>query len=109
MISPYLFNIFIDELLQNLSMSKFGIYIGNGNFNSFAYADDITVMSTSTTGLQSLIDICFKYSKRWRFKFNQGKSKCMLIGKNPFSTEPNFSMDGNIIENVSSLDSWKFL
>lgn len=84
MLSPYLFNIFIDGLLQKLSMSKFGIQIGNRTYKSFAYANDITVMSTSITGLQSLIDICHEYSQRWRFNFNQNKSKCMLVGKNPF-------------------------
>jgi hypothetical protein len=103
-LSPYLFNIFIDELLEKLSMSNFGIHIGNKLYNSFAYADDITVMSSSVTGLQKLIDICTDYSKRWRFNFNKDKSKCMLIGKNPFIVEPSLYMNGCMLENVNTLE-----
>lgn len=103
-LSPYLFNIFIDELLEKLSISNLGVHIGNKLYNSFAYADDITVTSSSPVGLQKLIDVCAEYSKRWRFNFNKNKSKCISIGKNPFTVEPSLYMDGNILENVNTLE-----
>ena len=44
-LSPQLFNIFIDDLLQSLQNVKKGVSIGYSNYSSFAYADDVTVYS----------------------------------------------------------------
>jgi hypothetical protein len=60
-LSPYLFNIFIDDLLVKLESAKNGVSIGPHNYNSFAYADDITVFSATIPGLQCLIHICQEY------------------------------------------------
>ena len=53
-----------------------------------AYADDITEFSTNAKDLQRLIDIRTIVSDRWRFKCGIDKSKCMIIGKSPFTCEP---------------------
>ena len=81
LLSPYLFNIFINDLLNELESSNIGLNIGNAMFNCVTYADDITLLSASATGLQTLIDKCVAYSRKWRFKFNPRKSKCLVIGK----------------------------
>ena len=46
-ISPFLFNIFLNDLLIQLDESKSGLGIGNNKFNSFAYADDVTLFSAT--------------------------------------------------------------
>ena len=61
-LSPLLFNIFIDDLLKDLHGHHAGIRIGNIHLNSFAYADDISLMSATGTVLQQLIDVCFEYA-----------------------------------------------
>ena len=68
-LSPVLFNLFISGLLHELKTSDYGARIGNEVYNSFAYADDITVFATTIPGTQHLIDTCIKYSKPWRFQF----------------------------------------
>ena len=103
-LSPYLFNIFINQLLEVLSSNDKGIEIGGVLYNSFAYADDVTIMCPSITGLQQLINICQNYSRRWRFNFNKEKSNCMIIGKCPFINEPKWYMDGHLLQNVQSLE-----
>ena len=65
--SPYLFNIFINQLLLDLNDCDAGVRIGDMLYNSMAYADDITIFSTNAKGLQCLIDICTMYSEIWRF------------------------------------------
>ena len=66
-ISPFLFNIFIDDLMKKLDNHNSGLNIGDVKYNSFAYADDVTLFSSTTTGLQNLISICADYAKEWRF------------------------------------------
>ncbi len=83
-LSPYLFNICINHLLVTLQNTDLGVMIGNSMYNSFAYADDVSLFCLSIPGLQKLIDICVQYCLRWRFNFNQEKSKCMIVGKCPF-------------------------
>ena len=103
-LSPCLFNIFINDLLNELSSLNVGINIGGRLYNSLAYADDITVFCSSIPGLQNLINVCTKYSERWRFKFNKDKSKCIIIGKNNFIHEPKWFVHGQSLENVSSME-----
>ena len=104
-LSPVLFNIFINDLLLDIERSgKGGVKIGRYLFNFFAYADDITLFSTTVTGLQDLIDICDGYAKTWRFNFGINKTKCMTVGANRSTLEPKWSLSGKEIENVNSLD-----
>ena len=42
--APYLFNIFIDQLLLDLNNSDAGVIIGNERYNCMAYADDVTLV-----------------------------------------------------------------
>ena len=88
-LSPYLVNIFINQLLLDLNDCDVGVRIGYALYNYMAYADDITELSTNAKYLQCLIDMCTMYSDRWRFKYGMDKwSKCMIIGKSPFTSEP---------------------
>ena len=65
-----------------------GVRIGDVRYNSMAHADDITIFSTNVKCLQCLIDMCTMYIDRRRFKYGIEKSKCMIIGKSPFTCEP---------------------
>ena len=97
-------NIFLNDLLIQLKESKFGVNIGNRIYNSFSYADDISLFSVSVPGLQHLIDACFRYSVRWRFKFNTSKTKCMVVGKSNFLDTPKWLMNNSELANVSKLE-----
>ena len=88
--SPLLYNIFIDDLLKNLHGHHAGIQIQNIHLNSFAYADDISLMSATVTGLQQLIDVCFEYAQEWRFNFGLKKSQCMISGKSSLKGLPSW-------------------
>ena len=43
MLSPYVFNICINDLVLELQATNSGVAIGDVLLNSFAYADDVTV------------------------------------------------------------------
>ena len=59
-LSPLLFAIYIDDLLQELRrpISGYGVHIGSLFVGAVAYADDICILSCSCYGLQKLLDIC---------------------------------------------------
>ena len=105
-LSPTLFNIFIDELLSEISSCDAGVCIGNDQFNSFAYADDVNLFSLTVPGLRRLIDICYHYSMKWRFVFGTKKTQCMISGKLPFMYKPLWCLGSqsiNISESVEIL------
>ena len=49
-----------------------------------------------------LIDMCTMYSDRWRFKYGIEKSKCMFIGKSPFTCEPVWRLNDVSLRNVET-------
>ena len=53
--SPFLFNIFYQDLVEKLSKCSGGILINNDTYNVFCYADDLILTSLSVSGLQELI------------------------------------------------------
>lgn len=103
-LSPCIFNYFIDELLENLSQTKDGINIGGVHLNSFAYADDVTLLCSTVPGMQRLIDICSAYAKEWRFAFGIAKTKCMISGQHGFRDDPKWHLNGLDIENVVEME-----
>ena len=80
--SPLLFSIYIDELLNDLKNSGIGCYIGNYYCGAYVYADDIILLCPSITGLENLIKICEVYSDKHCINFNGKKSKLLIFGKN---------------------------
>ena len=54
-----------------------GITLQGIKINAMAFADDITLMATCITDLQTLFDIAYKFSKDWQFEFNP--SKCVVL------------------------------
>ena len=76
-ISPPLFAIYLDPLLNNLKNATDGCHIGNICTNAFAYADDIVLLSPSCTALRNLIKICESYADEYKLNFNP--NKCTLL------------------------------
>lgn len=104
LLSPQLFNIFINDLLLELEESSHKVRIGSCSFNSFAYADDITLLCTTAPGLQCLINMCSSYARRWRFRFGINKTKCFIIAGNELCEEPRWHLNNELINNVDILE-----
>lgn len=54
-LSPILFNLVFDRILNAISVEK-GFRLQNSKLSHLVYADDLVVLSTSTKGLQEMID-----------------------------------------------------
>ena len=80
-LSPDLYNVYVDELICILQRSGKGCYISNIFAAAIFYADDMCVLSPSLHGLQKLLDICSSYCEEWDVCLNVKKTKNMYFGK----------------------------
>ena len=81
-LSPRLFNIYLDELLCRLKRSGMGRYYGNVYVGFLAYADDVVLLSPTLGSLKEMLNICEQYSSDFNILFNASKTKLMVFGRN---------------------------
>ena len=79
-LSPILFSICIDYLIQRLRQSGYGVHIGSLFVGSILYADDIALVSSSCRGLQRMLDICSDFGHDWDIRYNPLKSQLLTKG-----------------------------
>jgi len=84
-LSPILFNVYMDILLKRLENRGIGCHIGETYLGSLAYADDLTLLSPSLQGLQEMLRECEKFGDEYKVIFNPVKTQCIEFcrGKNP--------------------------
>ena len=79
-LSPALFNVYIDEISKKLNeITNVGCTSGDIVVNNLLYADDMCLMAPSAKGLQMLIDVCVKQANLLDLKYNTKKTFCMCI------------------------------
>ena len=100
-LSPLLFSIYLNSLLELLNRSGYGCYMGGRSCNVFAYADDIVVLSPSVFGLKTLIKLISTFSKDFDIQFNI--DKCFLIAYSDSQVDPNIFMNNIKIKLVSEV------
>lgn len=103
-LSPLLFNLYINDLSINLKFLNFGLSYGSGIINHIIYADDIVLFSPTAGGLQCLIDVCEQFSTHADIIFNCQKSVCMSIfsGSLVYST-PEFHLGNTKLSLVNEV------
>ena len=80
-LSPWLFLLFIDDLIKELQMLSTGIVIHNLHTGSPMFADDLTFMSRLKRSLDSMLAQAHQYSLRWRLAFNERKTVVSTFGR----------------------------
>lgn len=80
-LSPVLFNSFIDGLAVKLNESNAGIKISDYHISNLMYADDIALLANSATQLQLLLNIVANWCNKWRLGINQTKTNIVHFRK----------------------------
>ena len=80
-LSPVMFNLYIDRLLVILKETGIGCHINGTFMGALAYADDITISSPSLQGLNSMLDICRIFALDNFIIFNCKKTVCIKYGE----------------------------
>jgi hypothetical protein len=79
-LSPLLFAIFMDNLINRLQISGLGCVLNQTYFGCLIYADDIMLISQSVVSMQKMLNICDEFANDVDVKFNTTKSSAMRIG-----------------------------
>jgi hypothetical protein len=79
-LSPVLFAIFIDGIVNKVRAANVGCYNSTVCVSIFLYADDILLLSPTVTGLQTLLAVCEDELHYLDMRLNVGKSVCMRFG-----------------------------
>ena len=91
-LSPTLFNIYMNDLQLELNGCRVGCHIGNLSCNNIAYADDMVLLSPSAKGLNCLLGVCESYAKKHDVVYNTTKSKVTLFPCKTLNVNPKLLM-----------------
>jgi hypothetical protein len=78
-LSPYLFNVYIDDLSCKLNVQPIGCYVGIVVVNHSMYADDVVLIAPSAAWLKKLIFLCEQFGTEHDVLYNSKKSFTMLV------------------------------
>ena len=73
-LSPTLFNLYINDFVEDLKDASCGVNIGMCNVHCLLYADDIALIAATEEDLQNMLSILENWCKKWRMKVNSTKS-----------------------------------
>ena len=62
-LSPILFTVYLGSLTKTLKQRNIGCKIGNKFLGVFGYADDLTLLCPTLSGLQEMLNVCEDFAK----------------------------------------------
>jgi hypothetical protein len=84
-LSPFLFNFYINDLLEECIKANIGAKLEPFNVSIICYCDDITLISSSIHDMNRLLRICGDYAKDWKLEFSINKCNWTCFGKEVFN------------------------
>ena len=99
-LGPILFNLFINDLLDELNRSDQGATIGPVHIAALGFADDIVLVSETPLKLQNLLNICHSWAQKNRMTFNTSKCKVLILNGSPKNIK--LTLDNEVLEIVSN-------
>ncbi len=79
-LSSLLFQIYFDDLLKYIQNSNNGVKVYDTEIASPYFADATSLISLRRKGLQNMVAIAYKYSRKWKFRFNPPKCIVLTFG-----------------------------
>ena len=81
-LSPYLFNLYINDLCNVLDQANIDpVHLQDREISSLMYADDMLILSYTESGMQKALDILEEYCQRWQLVVNPDKTKIVIFNK----------------------------
>jgi hypothetical protein len=107
-LSPLLFSLYIDDILNEISDMNVGCKIVLYRLNIIGYADDIVLSAPTSNGLQRMLDKLTKMLSKLCLMINTDKTVCMRFEekKRIYSILPIITLNNNVLKFV---DEYKYL
>ena len=101
-ISPILFNVYMDGLSVLLNSSNIERQIGHTFLIHLCYADDLCLISLSSADMQKLLNLCSKYAVDHSLTYNAKKSFSLyFLPRTVKISRPQLYLDTLVIPRVS--------
>ena len=96
--------VYLDTLLCQLRDTGVGCHIGGNFLGAYGYADDVTLLSPSRQGLQTMLNICEKFASTHSMLFStdpdpaKRKTKCLLFSRRKVASPvENVLLNGDLL------------
>ena len=84
-VPPFLFSVYVDCLLLELSKSGVGCYWGSVFDGAFCYAADIVLLAPCASALRIMLDICNSFATKRKLEFHVNKTQLICFHLPPKS------------------------
>ena len=106
-LSPVLFNIYIDKLSIALNDTAIGGKIGGQLLNHLCYSDDMCLISISSSGMQQLLNVYHSFSIEHSLLYNETKSYSLCFKHNSIKFERSGFYLGEML--IPKVTQYKYL
>ena len=101
-LSPNLFKIFVNDFQNTLDTACDPVLLNETPLSCLFYADDLVLMSSSQTGLQTALNKLNTFCNEWKLSINFSKTKCLAFNPSGRILPVRFEINGCCIENVKN-------
>ena len=106
-LSPILFNLYINDLVNQLKCSCQGIPIAGENVCVLMYADDLVLLARNERDLQVMLDVLDSWCTKWQIQVNNSKSQIVHFRNPSVSRSSVVFTVGNV--NLEYVSQYKYL
>ena len=99
-LSPILFNLFINDIFEEIYNDSEITLDEQNNINALMYADDLIIMATSPEKLQESLDKLSQYCQKWKMNVNVKKTQCMIFSKGSNVKKVPFKINNNLVQHT---------
>jgi hypothetical protein len=78
-LSPNVFTVYMDDLIEHLNATGFGCHIGDTCVNNLWYADDTAMLGPSVRSMNILLKVCAEYAVEVDVTYNTIKTVYMIV------------------------------
>ena len=106
-LSPILFNLVLQKVIQSIKMVPSGIKIGKEQLNILAYADDIALIGKNELEIRKRFVEMENIARKFGLRINHEKTKCMIVErKDSFKEKENRTFEN---KRSTNFKEWKIL
>lgn len=101
--SPLLFNMYVNQLIVELSGTRVGCSIGGKMVNNISYADDMVLLGPTVGAINKLLSVCEAYANSHGLCYNAKKSELLIFraSRRSPSEVPPVTLCGTVLSRVT--------